>query len=128
MGGTIETHYEYLVARARATTHHHYLTPAPGQAQGTVPTMPDAFALDLFGFEKYTLLVGSGRNALDCSPRLGLKLTFKRINRTQAKAHINSCQVELLLLREGKNLFEFDQSIVQRVGIIRTAQVGYPTI
>src|SRR5205823_7449605 len=27
MGGTIETHYEYMVARVRATTHH-YPTPA----------------------------------------------------------------------------------------------------
>src|SRR5215471_8313741 len=54
-------------------------------------------------------------------------LALQCIHRPQSKTQINRCQIELLLLRKHQNLLEFNQPVVQRISITRTAQVRHPT-
>jgi len=49
---------------------------------------------------------------------------LQRKHRAQAEAQVNGCQVESLLLRKTQNLLQLEQSIIQRIAVIRTAQVG----
>jgi len=44
----------------------------------------------------------------------------------QAVAHIDGRQRELLLFSHRQNGLQFDESVLQRVGILRIAKIGQP--